>query len=245
MVPNKFIRKSTIAFRLGILSAVLANFRFWPIFGGKTGSWGRNHMVPNIFIRKSTIAFRLGILSAVLANFRFWPVFGGKTGSWGRSHMVPNIFIRKSTIAFRLSILSSFSVNFRFSTGFSPIKPEVGTLRVWDLDQTWVSRVFRVEWGVNHFCRTTSGFYRKWLIGPEIRLHQVKDHTRYVGHTFFCLAPRPLLPLQNWVFKVPEVITGSGSRNRKKCAGQIEDQPLISNFQKMSTPLSLTWVVEK
>ena len=119
------------------------------------------------------------------ANFRFWPVFGGKTGSWGRNHMIPNIFIRKSTIAFRLSILSSFSVNFRFSTGFSPIKPEVGTLRVWDLDQTWVSRVFRVEWGVNHFCRTTSGFYRKWLIGPEIRLHQVKDRTRYVGHPFF------------------------------------------------------------
>ena len=129
------------------------------------------------------MAFRLGILSAVLANFRFWPVFGGKTGSWGRSHMVPNIFIRKSTITFRLSILSSFSVNFRFSTGFSPIKPEVGTLRVWDLDQTWVSRVFRVEWGVNHFCRTTSGFYRKWLIGPEIWLHQRVGRTRYAEGT--------------------------------------------------------------
>ena len=154
------------------LTTILINLRFSAsFFGDKTGNWGGNHMVPNKFIRKSTIAFRLGILSAVLANFRFWPVFGGKTGSWGRSHMVPNIFIRKSTIAFRLSILSSFFVNFRFSTGFSPIKPEVGTLRVWDLDQTWVSRVFRVEWGINDSWTTTPGFYRIWVIVLEIRHH--------------------------------------------------------------------------
>ena len=55
------------------------------------------------------------------------------------------------------------------------------------------------------------------------------------GRHVFCLAPRPLLPLQNWVFKVLEVITGSGSRSRKKCANQIKDQCLISKNEFPST----------
>ena len=44
--------------------------------------------------------------------------------------MVPNMIMNKSTITFLLSILTEIFVNFRFSTGFSPIEPEVDTLRV-------------------------------------------------------------------------------------------------------------------
>ena len=80
------------------------------------------------------------------------------------------MFIWKSPVVVPLGILTTILVYFRFLTGFFlPIKPEVDTLRPWDLDQTWKSRVFRIEWGVNHFCRITFGFYRKWVIGPEIR----------------------------------------------------------------------------
>ena len=113
--------------------------------------------------------FHLSLVSTILSNFRFYRFSGDKTGSRRLEHMVPNIVIKKSTIAFLLNILWAILVNFRFSTGFSLIKPEVDTLRVWELDQTRVSRIFRVEWGVNDSCRTTSGFYRKWVIGPEIR----------------------------------------------------------------------------
>ena len=67
-------------------------------------------------------------------NFDKLPVFsqffGDKSGSLAGNHMVSNNFIRKSTIALILDIISAISVNFRFSTGFSPIKPEVDTLRV-------------------------------------------------------------------------------------------------------------------
>ena len=33
------------------------------------------------------------------------------------------------------------------------------------------TRVFNVEWEVNHSCTTTSGFTRKWVIGLKIRHH--------------------------------------------------------------------------
>ena len=168
-----------------------------------------------------------------LATSGFNRFFGDKTGSWGRNHMVPNTSIRKSTIVFLLSILSAISVNFRFSTGFSPIKPEVDTLRVWDLDQTRVSRVFRVEWGVNQFCTTTSGFYRKWLIGPEIRLHQRVGRTRYAeGTSIFQNAqslPSPSKPKISVFSNFRPVLPVILKNFLKKWVGQI-----FLNFLKIS-----------
>ena len=87
------------------------------------------------------------------------------------------------------------------------------------------------------------------MIGPETRLQQVKDRTRYVRHLFLFSLKTPQTglvsrPLKNRFEK-------SGSDNRKwrskpeKRSGQIKDQSLISNFEKMSTPLSLSGVLAK
>ena len=71
MVPNEFIRKSAMRFRLSLVSTFLSYFRFHQFFGNKTGSSGRGHMVPNMFIRKSPMGFRLSLVSTILRNFQF------------------------------------------------------------------------------------------------------------------------------------------------------------------------------
>ena len=69
-----------------------------------------------------------------------------------------NIVLIKSNMSFRFSILSSDMNNFRLKTVFLPIKPEVGVILVWGCHKPKVSGVSWVDWGVNHCCRTTSGF---------------------------------------------------------------------------------------
>ena len=65
-------------------------------------------------------------------------------------------------------------------------------------------------------------FCGKWLIEQEIRLHQVKDRTRYVGHPFFSKPPEPFFPLKNRfemfrTFKLgPDKLGDSNSQRHKK-----------------------------
>ena len=123
--------------------------------------------------------------------------------------MAAYIFIKTSTIAVLLSILSAIFVNFRFSTGFLTIKSESRNVG------------YSASNGIDSSDRKS--YFNRWKIIPDTR------------DTRFLFSPRPLLPLQNWVFKVLEVITGSGSRSRKKCANQIKDQCLISKNELPST----------
>ena len=147
-------------------------------------------------------------------------------------------FQKSKSQNWRSDFTLSYLRPFWSTTGFSPIKPEVDTLRVWDLDQTLLSRVFRVEWGDNHFCRTTSGStgndssdrksdFTRWKIVPDMW-----------DTCFLCLAPRPLLslPIEFLRFRKsqPEVEV----ETEKSAPGRLKTDPWSPNF-KQWVPLYL------
>ena len=76
-----------------------------------------------------------------------------------------------------------------------------------------------VEWGANHYCRTTSGFNRKWVIGPETRDHSSKPREKRHMSSKFQVA-RPILkeisPNLRWLFIWNHIIWSNA------CNGEVE-----------------------
>ena len=158
---------------------------------------------------------------------------------WDFKYRVLNTFIKKSTMSVCLSVnLFKFSY-FRFLTD----KPEVHVLQLLKCHKPRVTRVIRFEWGVNHSCRTTSGFYWKWLSGPVIRhyfltiLHVTYPFKHRISRSFTGYISRSLVnPPRNSSFTASNCVAMYwwGSRGRLKWSPGAAE--LLSKSEKTLRP---------